>query len=311
KLLDQELKVCRQKLADAPDSVSAAIQMLQLLQTQVSVHTAADGQERVASSAAFLEFATQQAQKHSAQPEVLLAYINAHGQAISRISRSEPLQAEAQLKQVQKLLGGIVSDDAKLARVLETGKRMVASVSRRIVSAKMHLELIGKPAAPLDAIAWVNGPSLNDNDLEGKVVLLDFWAVWCGPCVATFPHLREWHEKYSDKGLVIIGVTRYYNYEWNQQTGKPRRGQSNVSPGDEQAMLGKFAEQHKLQHRFMITPKASNFQRRFGVTGIPQAVVLDRDGTMQMIRVGSGDQNAQDIERKIQQLLDEPATAGE
>ena len=311
KLLDQEMKARRQQLAENSESATAALQVLQLMQTQVSVHTAAGGDKLADSSAALVEFATQLAEKHANHPEALLAYINVQGQAISRLSRRDPLQAEAQLKQVQKLLGGVAGDDPEVGRVLATGKRMLASVTRRVAAAKLHLELIGKPAAPLDATAWVNGPALNDKDLEGKVVLLDFWAVWCGPCIATFPHLREWQEKYADKGLVIIGVTRYYNYEWNDQTSKARRAQSKVSAGDEQAMLAKFAEVHKLQHRFMVTPSASTFQRQFGVSGIPQAVVLDQDGTIQLIRVGSGEQNAQDIEKKIQQLLAESKAAGD
>lgn len=43
-------------------------------------------------------------------------------------------------------------------------------------------------------------------DLKGKVVVIDFWGVWCGPCRAAMPHLKELHEKHKDDGLVIIGV---------------------------------------------------------------------------------------------------------
>ncbi len=311
KLLDQELQASRKQMEKQPDDVSAALRMLQLLQTQVSVRTAAGSDQVATATAALLEFATQQAHKHSDSPDVLMGYINAHGQALGRIARSKPRQAKEQLKQVQEFLKGIVSEDAKLTRALGSGQRMIASMSRRIDAAIKHLELIGKPAPQLDAVAWVNGPSLTDKDLEGKVVLIDFWAVWCGPCIATFPHLRAWQEKYADKELVIIGVTRYYNYEWNEQSGRARRSQGTVSPGDEQAMLGKFAELHKLKHRFMVTPPNSSFQRQFGVTGIPQAVVLDQDGTIQLIRVGSGEQNSHDIEQKIEQLLGKTSPTGD
>ena len=310
KLLDQELQVARQRLEEQPDDVTAALRMLQLMQTQVSVRITAGGEQVDAANDALLEFATQQAGKHADNADVLAGYINAQGQALSRIARSQPREAKQQLKQVQEFLKGIDSEDAKLKRALGSGQRMIASMSRRIDAAIKHLELIGKPAPQLDAVAWVNGPSLTDKDLEGKVVLIDFWAVWCGPCIATFPHLREWQEKYSDKGLVIIGVTRYYNYEWNEQSGRARRSQGKVTPGDEQAMLGKFAELHKLKHRFMVTPGNSSFQRQFGVTGIPQAVVLDQDGTIQLIRVGSGEKNAQDIQQKIEQLLGETERTG-
>jgi len=46
--------------------------------------------------------------------------------------------------------------------------------------------------------------TLDPKTLEGKVVLLDFWATWCGPCIAEFPHLKRLYEQYRDKGLEIV-----------------------------------------------------------------------------------------------------------
>ena len=53
---------------------------------------------------------------------------------------------------------------------------------------------------------WINSQPLAMEELRGKVVLIDFWTYTCVNCIRTFPYLREWNDKYSDKGLVIVGV---------------------------------------------------------------------------------------------------------
>jgi thiol-disulfide isomerase/thioredoxin len=177
-----------------------------------------------------------------------------------------------------------------------------AAPARAGAAENAQTRLIGQKAAPVDVETWVNGPPLTDADLKGKVVLLDFWAVWCGPCIATFPHLREWNAKYAGKGLVIVGLTNYYNYEWDVKTGRAKRSEDTVPHADEQAMLVKFAAQHGLTHRLGI-PSGGSLAKFYGVTSIPQAVVIDREGIVRLIKVGSGEANATAIEALLKQLL--------
>lgn len=68
--------------------------------------------------------------------------------------------------------------------------------------------LENKEAPALSVTNWQNteGKALSLADLKGKVVLIDFWGVWCGPCRAAMPHLRELYDKHKEEGLVVIGV---------------------------------------------------------------------------------------------------------
>lgn len=216
-----------------------------------------------------------------------------------------PDEAEAKLAAAKEFAAKI----AAAAKEEETKKSIAAlsrsfsQVEQAIEKGREYLPLIGKDAAPLAVKTWVNGTPLTAGDLKDKVVLLDFWAVWCGPCIATFPHLREWHEKYADKGLVIIGLTSYYDYRWDDEAGYAARGTGEVSDEEEEATLKKFADYYHLKHRFAIQEEGNSLSDYYGVSGIPHVVVLDKQGKVRMIRVGSGKQNAQDIDELLAELL--------
>ena len=61
---------------------------------------------------------------------------------------------------------------------------------------------------------WLNSPPLSMQQLRGKVVLVDFWTYTCINCIRTLPYVKSWHEKYKDKGLIVVGVhTPEYPFE--------------------------------------------------------------------------------------------------
>ena len=68
-----------------------------------------------------------------------------------------------------------------------------------------HAALEGKPMPKLDLAGWVNG-QVKPEEMKGKVVVVDFCATWCGPCMAAIPHNNELLKKYKDEGLIIVGV---------------------------------------------------------------------------------------------------------
>ena len=244
---------------------------------------------------------------------MLTKYYRKISSQISSSLRSDPEKAEkliaAAKQRLEKGKEGLEKDSDK--KQIDSLIKLFANSERILESAKKLIAMIGKDAAPLEVEAWVNGSSLTDADLKGKVVLLDFWAVWCGPCIATFPHLREWQDKYSEKGLVIIGLTRYYEkYDFDTEKGSLKASPVPLAADAEQEMLKKFAAHHKLHHRFGVQPKDLKVAEYYGVTGIPHVVIIDQEGKIRMMKVGSGEQNAKELDAMLESLLAKTPAAG-
>ncbi|WDI44327.1 TlpA family protein disulfide reductase [Bremerella sp. P1] len=184
---------------------------------------------------------------------------------------------------------------------------VLQSATQEIERLKAYAELVGKEMLPIDAQAWANGDGLSAEDLKGKVVLLDFWAVWCGPCVASFPHLVEWQEKYGKDGLQIVGITRYFNFNWPEGAEGPQQGEGQVPPTEENAMLDKFTAEHNLKHPTAVLDDTDAFYSYYAVSGIPHFVLIGRDGKIHKVNSGISESRAKKLEEEIQKLLDESA----
>lgn len=123
--------------------------------------------------------------------------------------------------------------------------------------------LIGKPA-PEFRLRATDGRLLDLAALRGKVVLLDFWASWCGPCRRQLPMIEKIHQDYRGAGLVVIGV----------------------DVGEEKGTLAEFLRSASLTYPVVLLPWSDSLVENLSINRFPTAVLIDRKGQIEAYLTG-------------------------
>ncbi len=114
-----------------------------------------------------------------------------------------------------------------------------------------------KPANLDFTLKDMNGEEVSLVSYQGKVILVNFWATWCGPCKIEIPAFVELQDKYRDQGLVVLGV----------------------SIDDPVSKIKSFAEEYNVNYPLLVGLDREDFQEAYGpILGIPTSVFISRDG---------------------------------
>ena len=133
--------------------------------------------------------------------------------------------------------------------------------------------------APEFSLRDQDGHVVHLADYKGKVVLIDFWATWCGPCNIEIPWFRQFESKYKDRGFEVLGVSM------------DETGWKAVKP---------FAERKKMNYRIVLGDDRTG-DLYGGIQALPTAFIIDREGRIASIHIGLSEKK--DFQDAIEQLL--------
>ena len=167
-----------------------------------------------------------------------------------------------------------------------------------------RLGMIGTEAPDFTFVHVYNEKlSIKLKTFRGKVMILDFWATWCMPCMMAFPELRELYNRFRDRGLAVLGITSFQGMYRDLETGETEGSREDkLTPDREIELTGAFIEKHGMTWPCAFSNRPV-FDPEYGIMGIPTFVILDREGRIRLIQTGIG-LKAQKL-RMIEKLMKE------
>lgn len=139
--------------------------------------------------------------------------------------------------------------------------------------------------APAFDLPDLQGGRVKKDDLKGQVVVLDFWATWCGPCIEEIPHYREFLKKNAPQGVQVMGV---------------------VFDSGEPAEIAEFVRRHGISYRQLLGDDATLDAFGAGL-GFPTTFVLDGEGRIRTKILGSPSGKFDSLQKAVDEAIAKPA----
>jgi peroxiredoxin len=170
---------------------------------------------------------------------------------------------------------------ASIARLL-LGTRRLALAALAVAGGAVGAAITPSAGAPDFTLPSIDGPNLRLQEQRGRVVMVNFWATWCGPCRVEMPHLARLYDKYRGSGFVVLGV----NIDED-----PRKAASLAA---------------QLGMRFpVLLDTDKKVSRLYDLSMMPSTILIDRDGRVRYVHRGYRDGYEVTYDKQIRELLRE------